>query len=64
MRSLEKNDTWVLTELSAGKRALLNKLVFRIKIEPDGKRRFKARLLVKDIHKGKVLIMLKYFLLL
>jgi hypothetical protein len=31
MRSLEKNDTWVLTELPAGKRALLNKWVFRIK---------------------------------
>ena len=40
MRSLEKNDTWVLTELPAGKRALLNKWVFRIKTEPDGKRRF------------------------
>ena len=38
MRSLEKNDTWVLTELPAGKRALLNKWVFRIKTEPDGKR--------------------------
>ena len=37
MRSLEKNDTWVLTELPAGKRALLNKWVFRIKTEPDGK---------------------------
>ena len=47
MRSLEKNDTWVLTELPAGKRALLNKWVFRIKSEPDGKRRFKARLVVK-----------------
>ncbi|XP_069151999.1 uncharacterized protein [Solanum lycopersicum] len=38
MRSLEKNDTCVLTELPAGKRALLNKWVFRIKTEPDGKR--------------------------
>ena len=47
MRSLEKNDTWVLTELPAEKRALLNKWVFRIKTEPDGKRRFKARLVVK-----------------
>ena len=47
MRSLEKNDTWVLTELPTGKRALLNKWVFRIKSEPDGKRRFKARLVVK-----------------
>ena len=40
MRSLEKNDTGVLTELPSGKRALLNKWVFRIKTEPDGKRRF------------------------
>ena len=31
MRSLEKNDTWVLTELPAGKRALMNKWVFKIK---------------------------------
>ena len=64
MRSLEKNDTWVLTELPVGKRALLNKWVFKIKTEPDGKRRFKARLVVKGYHKRKVLIMLKYSLLL
>ena len=64
MSSLEKNNTWVLTELPAGKRALLNKWVFRIKTEPDGKRRFKARLVVKGYSQGKVLIMLKYFLLL
>ena len=38
MRSLEKNDIWVFTELPAGKRALLNKWMFRIKTEPDGKR--------------------------
>ena len=53
MRSLEKNDPWVLTELPAGKRALLNKWVFRIKIEPDGKRRFKARLVVKGYSQRK-----------
>ena len=47
IRSLDKNDTWVLTELPAGKRALLNKWVFRIKTELDGKRRFKAGLVVK-----------------
>ena len=41
MRSLEKNDTWVLTDLPAGKRALLNKWVFRIKTEPDSKRRLR-----------------------
>ena len=53
MRSLEKNDTWVLTDLPAGKRALLNKWVFRIKTEPDGKRRFKARLDVKEYSQRK-----------
>ena len=47
MSSLEKNNMWVLTELPIGKRALLNKWVFRIKVEPDGRRRFKARLLVE-----------------
>ena len=53
MRSLEKNDTWVLTELPAGKRALLNKWVFIIKTEPYGKRRFKARLVVKGYSQRK-----------
>ena len=52
-RSLEKNDTWVLTELPAEKRALLNKWLFRIKTEPDGKRRFKARLVVKAYSQRK-----------
>ena len=44
----------MLTELPAGKRALLNKSVFRIKTEPDGKRRFKDRLVVKgySLRKG------------
>ena len=53
MRSLEKNDTWVLTELPAGKRALLNKWVFRIKTEQDGKRRFKDHLVVKGYSQRK-----------
>ena len=53
MRSLEKNDTWVLTELPVGKRALLNKWVFRIKTKPDGKRRLKARLVVKGYSQRK-----------
>ena len=35
MSSLEKNDTWVLIELPAGKTNLLNKWVFSIKTEPD-----------------------------
>ena len=53
MRSLEKNDTWVLTKLPAGKRALLNKWVFRLKTEADGKRRCKTRLLVKRYSQRK-----------
>ena len=53
MRSLEKNDTWVLTELPAGTRALLNKWVFRIKTGPDGTRRFTARLVVKGYSQRK-----------
>ena len=61
MRSLEKNDTWVLTELPAGKRDLLNKWVFRIKIEPYDKRRFKARLVVKGYSQTKGIDYAKIF---
>ena len=43
----------MFTELPAGKTALLNKWVFRIKTEPDGKRRFKARLDVKEYSQRK-----------
>ena len=64
MRSLEKNDTWVLTELPAGKRALLNKWVFRIKTEPEGKRRFKARLVVKGYSQRKGIDYAEYSLML
>ena len=53
MSSVKKNDTCVLTVLPAGKRALLNNWVFRIKTEPDGKRRFKARLVVKGFSQRK-----------
>ena len=53
MGSLEKNYTWVLTELPAGKRSWLNKWVFRIKTESCGKRRFKACLVVKGYSQRK-----------
>ena len=42
-----------MTELPAGTRALLNKWVFRTKTEPDGKRRFKDRLVVKGYSQRK-----------
>lgn len=53
MNSLEKNETWSLTELPAGKKALQNKWVFRIKEEPDGSKRYKARLVVKGYQQKK-----------
>ena len=53
MRSLEKNDTWVLNELDAGKKAFFNKWVFRMKTEPVGNRSFKARLVVKGYSQRK-----------
>ena len=61
MRSLENNDTWVLTKLPAGKRALLIKWVFRIKTELDGKRRLKARLVVKGYSQKKGIDYAKIF---
>jgi len=47
MNSLHKNNTWMLTELPDGKKALQNKWVYRVKEEHDGKKRYKARLVVK-----------------
>jgi hypothetical protein len=47
MDSLMTNQTWELTELPAGKKALHNKWVYRIKGEHDGSKRYKARLVVK-----------------
>jgi len=47
MDSLLKNKTWELTTLPEGKKALQNKWVYRVKIEHDGSKRFKARLVVK-----------------
>ena len=47
MRSLAENNTRRLTKLPKGKKALHNKWVFRLKEEADGKKRYKARLVVK-----------------
>ncbi|WKA08531.1 hypothetical protein VitviT2T_026247 [Vitis vinifera] len=47
MDSLLGNQTWELTELPVGKKALHNKWVYRIKNEHDGSKRYKARLVVK-----------------
>ena len=47
MTSLQKNKTWSLTKLPEGKKALQNRWVYRLKEESDGRRRYKARLVVK-----------------
>ena len=47
MDSLLKNKTWDLSKLPAGKKALHNKWVYRLKEEEGGKKIFKARLVVK-----------------
>lgn len=47
MDSLLKNKTWDLVPLPEGKRAFPNKWVYRLKEEDEGKKRYKARLVVK-----------------
>ena len=47
MDSLLGNQTWELTELPVGNKALHNKWVYRTKNEHDGSKRYKARLVVK-----------------
>ncbi|KAE8664296.1 hypothetical protein F3Y22_tig00112801pilonHSYRG00056 [Hibiscus syriacus] len=43
----EAIQTWELTELPPGKKALHNKWIYRIKEEDDGSKRYKPRLVVK-----------------
>ena len=53
MDSLVKNQTWDLVKLPVGKRALQNKWVYRLKEEDGGKKRYKARLVVKGFAQKK-----------
>ncbi|RVX13352.1 Retrovirus-related Pol polyprotein from transposon TNT 1-94 [Vitis vinifera] len=53
MDSLLANQTWELTELSVGKKALHNKWVYRINKEHDGSKRYKARLVVKGFQQNE-----------
>lgn len=48
MASIIKNDTWILVELPANRKAIRNKWVYRVKIRSDGNiERYKARLVIK-----------------
>ena len=47
MDSLLGNQTWEVTELLEGKKALHNKWVYRIKNEDYGSKCYKAKLVVK-----------------
>lgn len=47
MDSLLKNNIWDLVPLPEGKRAFPNKWIYRLEEEDGGKKRYKARLVVK-----------------
>ena len=65
MDSLVQNQTWDLVRFPAGKRALQNKWVYKLKEEDGGKKRYKARLVVKGFAQKKCIeSLIKYFLLL
>jgi hypothetical protein len=53
MDSLVNNQTWDLVQFPAGKRALQNKWVYKLKEEDGGKKRYKDRLFVKGFAQKK-----------
>ena len=53
MDSLVRSQTWDLVQFPAGKRALQNKWVYRLKEEDGGKKLYKARLVVKGFAQNK-----------
>ena len=53
MDSLLKNQTWDLVSLSPNRRPLRNKWVYHVKEEAEGKKHFKARLVVKGFDQEK-----------
>jgi hypothetical protein len=53
MDSLENNQNWDLVKFPAGKRALQNKWVYKLKEEDRGEKWYKARLVVKGFARKK-----------
>ena len=61
MDSLLGNQTWELTKLLIGKKALHNKWVYRIKNEHDDSKRYKAKLVVKGFQQKEGIDFTKIF---
>ena len=61
IKSLQKNKTWSLTKLPEGKKVLQNRWVYRLKEEPDGSKRYKARLVVKGFQQRQGIDFTKFF---
>ena len=61
MNSLLGNQTWEIIELPAGKKALHNKWVYRIKNEHNDSKRYKARLVVKGFQEKEGIDYLEIF---
>ena len=61
MNSLLGNQTWELTELPVGKKALHNKWVYRIKNEHDGSKCYKAILVVKGFQQKESIDYIEIF---
>ena len=61
MDSLLGSQTWELTELSVGKKALHNKWVYRIKNEHNGSKRYKTKLVVKGFQQKEGIDYTKIF---
>ena len=61
MDSLENNQIWDLVQLPAGKRALQNRWVYKLKEEDGGEKRFKARLVVKGFAQKKGIFFYEIF---
>ena len=61
INSLMENQTWELAKLPKNKKALQNKWVYRLKEEADGKKRFKARFVVKGFSQKEGIDFAKIF---
>lgn len=53
LTALERNETWEITELPKGKKAIGSKWVYKVKVLPDRTvDKYKARLVTKGYNRG------------